>query len=135
MENVKNSSVVNLYFDKKKQEINDKYDKEGDELISSDVNIVKIKNALESAIAVGVADEVIARKTIAEFYGGAFFSIDTKILLDAARKAKDKELSNLMAKKLEVNALLEGCISYDDELNILKGYGIVAITDGGVTMK
>lgn len=133
-----NEKVVTYYFNKKKQEILKLNAEKVASIISDDSNVVNMSSAVLNILKQGgkVTNEEHAYNLANS--SNTWFSFvleETTKKLQDCDKEYDNLLNELAETKNRVLDLLEGCSSYDQEINILLGYGIInKLENGGIVM-
>lgn len=136
--------VLDMWYQRKSEEIKKEADTEIEELISSDP--VKCafdnkRNELDEWARENLGNKYLEiyavraminpsfSKTMGEVLKGAwnngYLSESTKMLIKSAEQKRQSNNSALLEKKSEIETMLYGCGRVDDEWEVLIGYGIV----------
>lgn len=126
MKEIKNQKVVDLYFKRKKEEIDKRYEETRAELIKNDRNqmfVAELKKQFDEYFETNKDDFVATEKW------------NVVIPITEESKLKDtenvnqykKEIDQLNDVKEEILALLSGCDTYEQEMEILRSYNIVTV--------
>lgn len=134
MKEIKNQKVVDLYFSRKEEEINKRYTETREELFKIDKNQIFIDELKKQ-----YTDYYEANKDEISFLTGKF---DIMLPLTEETKLKNIENDNLFKKEIdqlnevkeEIIALLSGCETYEQEMEILHTYKIVNYNSHYVNM-
>ena len=125
MKEIKNQKVVDLYFERKKEALEEKYKTAKEAIVEADKNYIFVKQLKkqfkeyidENEIEGSLIEPVISLPLTTE-------SIDT---LDKVGEDNYKKTKELYSIKEEITALLSGCETYEQEMEILRSYNIVTV--------
>lgn len=133
-EGSRNEKVVHWHFDRKIDSIREERNTAIEEAYKADEGISNIKIAFEAAIEASRNKEE-AKYAASKISFNAYASMATTEAIELINKdSSDKEVE-LRRKMNEVLVMLSGCSSYEDEVAVLIGYGIVEKNGAGIVMK
>lgn len=126
MKEIKNQKVVDLYFNRKKEEITKKYEETHAELIKNDRNqmfVAELKKQFDEYCEVNKDDFAVT-----EEWNVALPITEESKLKDIENIHQyQNEIDQLNNLKEEIIALLSGCETYEQEMEILRSYNIVTV--------
>lgn len=123
MKEIRNQSVVDLYFSRKQEEFDKLRDKKKKEILQADVNYTFAAELQRQLDEYSKDKEELAnikldiQLPVTKESNEMLFKIDAEFL---------KLCKSLAQNKKEVISMLSGCETYDQEMVILKSYGIVS---------
>lgn len=124
----KNKAIVILYFDKKQNIIINDFNERQRALIDNDENIIKLKALIESFKLDTAVDCSTTDYSI-------YLTKESREDADRLYKDYKKATEELSKIKIEVRTVLSGCTNYDEEIEVLRGYGIIVKNpEGGIKM-
>ena len=134
MKEIKNQKVVDLYFKRKQEDIDKRYSEAREELFKSDKNqifIAELKKQYDEYYEINKED-----------IGFKLEKFNIVLPLTEESKSKNAEIDNQFKKeydqfdelKEEIIALLSGCDTYEQEMEILHTYNIVSYNSHYVSM-
>lgn len=125
MKEIKNQKVVDLYFERRKEALNDKFDAIRENVEEVDSNYIFIKQLKDQF------NEHIEKNEIKDVNINIFpvlpLTEESKAKCDEAYNDYKKKLDDLNNIKEEITALLSGCETYEQEMEILRSYNIVTV--------
>lgn len=125
MKEIKNQKVIDLYFSRKKEALNDEFDITQKAITEIDKNYIFIKQLKDQF------KEYIEKNEIKDVNTNIFPALHlTEESVAKRNEAYDdyrKKLDDLNNIKEEIIALLSGCDTYDQEIAILRSYNIVTV--------
>lgn len=136
----KMEKLIELWYEKQEQNINNEYDKRTQELKDSDPRRQELCKAIESLNSVilsyvkNARYKVEYRKDpltmdkilfIKGLEGGDFLTDSTLNEVASMNSEKEEELEKLSATREIVSAMVEACETYDQKMNVLRRYGVV----------
>ena len=126
----KNKGVVELFFERKRTAIINEFNERQKDSMENDENVLKLKALVESFNLERNTDDP---------YSGTDYSVyltkETRENCNILYEDYKKDIDTLGKLKNEVNAMLSGCSTYSEELEVLKGYNIAVSTSGaGIKM-
>ena len=134
MSEIKNQKVVDLYFKRKKEALEEEFETINKSIVESDKNQIFIQNLKETY------DKFIEENEIEGVSDK--FSLPRLPLTSESQNKFDESCSNYKKKadelnnlKEEITALLSGCETYEQEMEILQTYQIVSYNTHYVKME
>ena len=125
MKEIKNQKVVDLYFERRKEALNDEFDAIRENIQEVDSNYIFTKQLKDQF------NEHIEKNEIKDVNINIFpvlpLTEESKAKCDEAYNDYKKKLDDLNNIKEEITALLSGCETYEQEMEILRSYNIVTV--------
>lgn len=132
MKEIRNQKVVDLYFKRKEEVLSDEFDAIRENVKEADRNYIFIKQLKEQF------DEYIEKYEIKDVNKNVFpalsLSEESMAKCDEVYDDYKKKLNELNSVKEEITALLSGCETYEQEMEILQTYKIVNYNTHYVSM-
>ena len=134
----KNEGVLNAYISKEANKIFKEYTEEKKNLYQKDKNLLSISATLESIFDTNDQLQEAKLKRAKEniINGSSYLLItkETEYEIKILDEIQQEKIKNLEEKENEINVLLMGCETYEQEINVLKGYGIVNADENGIRL-
>lgn len=132
MKEIKNQKVVDLYFQRKEKVLSDEFDAIRESVKEIDCNYIFIKQLKDQF------NEYVEKNEIKDVDKNVFpvlsLSEESMAKCDEAYHDYKKKLDELNSIKEEITALLFGCETYEQEMEILQTYKIVNYNTHYVSM-
>jgi hypothetical protein len=123
MKEIKNQKVVDLYFKRKEEVLKNEFEAAKDAIVKADSNYAFIKQLKDQF------DEYIEKNEIKDVIKNAFPELplteESETKCNEAYNDCTKRIDELNHFKEEILAMLSGCETYEQEMEILRGYYIV----------
>lgn len=133
MKEIKNQKVIDLYFKRRKEALNDEFDAIRENIKEVDSNYIFIKQLKDQF------NEYIEKNEIKDVNTNTFpvlsLTEESMAKCDEAFDDLNKKINELNDLKEEIIALLSGCDTYEQEMVILKNYGIVTDNNKMVSLE
>lgn len=141
MKEIKNQKVVDLYFERRKEALNDEFDTINKSIVDADKHHIFMQD-LKYQFETYLEDNEIKDKTAFSMNESKEIVFFPVLPLTDESKDKQTEAYNDYKKKLdelnnikeEITALLSGCDTYEQEMEILQTYKIVNYNTHYVSM-
>ena len=123
MKEIKNQKVVDLYFKRKEKALEDEFDAIREKVKEADANYIFIKQYNDQI------NEYIKTNEIKDLC----INVELPLTEESVAKRNEayddyrKKLDDLNNIKEEITALLSGCETYEQEMEILRSYNIVTV--------
>jgi len=124
MKEIKNQQVVDLYFKRKQDAINKALDNAQRRIVEADKNHIFI-NQLKEQYNTYVEENEIKNVVVPSFSLTLPLTVESNNEFKRVSSEFNKQLDELNNLKEEIIAMLSGCVAYEQEMEILKSYGIV----------
>ena len=121
---MKTREIVELYFDKCKQNLYEETIRARDRITEWDANVIalnKLMDEMKTITETVNPGHLIIKEECLAFY----YTEETIDKLNALSEKEREELANLNSDNIEVLTMLSGCETYEQEMTILKAYNIV----------
>ncbi len=124
-----NNNILNIYFERKRNKIDKKYDKEIEKIVEQDEYHKLLDEANTHLKEILSKDNGIPIEDISDSYtfktNRELFTIKTQEKINKLNDEKKKEKEKLINKCEEVNAQIELTDTYEDKIFIYMNYGIL----------
>lgn len=124
MKEIKNQKVVDLYYDRKEKELKDAMNADIETARNNDLH-QKFVTDLKKSFDKYVKDHSLELKSEVNFDVSLPYTDERIETVEKIREQGLDSIAKIYSEKKEVLAMLSGCETYEQEMAILRSYGIV----------
>lgn len=122
-ENMKTEKIISMYFDRCEKQLQEAVASATTKFYDEDSHIYKLRGLIEEIKK--ITDQYESGLKFIEGLINSFCTEETCWRISNIDNIKANELNNIKEEKEEVLAMISGCETYEQELEILKAYKIV----------
>ena len=131
--NMKTEKIIDMWYEKSKIEITEKYTDLSEKLINDDKNVALINKSIDD-LNTKLKENDCSKTIPYPVLKVTYLTPEFKMQLCEINDKESKVFKSLLEKYKEIKTMVSACETYEQEIEILKSYGVID-KDGKLNIK